>query len=555
MNSTSRHGKQVRVLRLGACALAATLLLFVATVPASAGAPAVDCSHPWVFSGGTVNVVILPYKVTSSSNRPLSDTAKRLTLLMENDILFSILKYGSVGAIRLVEHEGQQAECQPDIVLDKLLGKRPGAAERLQHGHGIVLIWGRIYEENESIYLQSYVRFLRRGVPDDFTWPIKDRRFVARMPAEAVALAPKLVTSRDLEEITRDFEQRAQVRTKADPDSPGKPMPLDITGKRSYSFYVVETSGDWMRIQAQGEGPSGWVRAGKEDDWPSTLKMGKLDLVEGVVGYLHYRAAQDGTVTRVSKQAAEYAQRALARFEQSGAGQAPLARALGESLRAYFGIFGPAPSVQKAEEALQHLREAVNLVPFNAEARNLEILADLHLAYQAGKAGFQPSALEKKYLRAASLEPDNPRLLANLEDYYHLMASAGPPPGAVSDPAFTEQAQLERRLVAVQAVREKKPFPWDNREGPQEVLAMVEVAVTDASGAVIPGAQVQFTGTSGAAYSATTDDVGHARLRLPVGKYKVRTSVTGFGVKELSVTVTMGATQSITVAMGKPEVY
>ena len=347
-------------------------------------------------------------------------------------------------------------------------------------------MWGRIYEEAKQISMQSYIRFLRKEVSDDFKISIRGRGFVGRLPAEAVALAPRRISVNDVGAIQRDFENRAVVRREPNAESPGRLIPLDLSTGQSYSYYVREVRGDWMHIAAEGSGPSGWVRAGSEENWPSTVKLGKLDLVEAVVGYLQYRALQDGTAKNVSKRTAEWAERALARFEDSGVEQSPMARALGETLRAYFGVFGPSAS---AEKALEHLREAVGLVPYSADVRNLELLVRLHLAYQGRMRGLKPSDIEKDYVRAVALEPENPRVVANLENFYQLLSSVGPPPESVSDPILTG-AELQRRLLVLQAVREKKPFPWDDKQAPGSVQGSIMATLRDSSGAAVPGVTV-----------------------------------------------------------------
>src|SRR5207302_290166 len=51
--------------------------------------------------------------------------------------------------------------------------------------------------------------------------------------------------------------------------------------------------------------------------------------------------------------------------------------------------------------------------------------------------------------------------------------------------------------------------------------------VSDPSGAVIPGATIQFSG-NGVTQSAKTDGQGRYRVTVPAGKYEVQANASGF---------------------------
>jgi hypothetical protein len=76
----------------------------------------------------------------------------------------------------------------------------------------------------------------------------------------------------------------------------------------------------------------------------------------------------------------------------------------------------------------------------------------------------------------------------------------------------------------------------------QEQRASVEGTVVDASGAVLPGATVEATATSGVLVSTTTDAAGFYRfLALPPGTYEVTATLTGFSTqKRANITVALG---------------
>ena len=153
--------KRVRQLSLSAV----TLLLVLIAQSASGISPAEQCSNPSVFPGAAINVIILPYS-TETPRHTLGEAAQKFTMLMQLEILFSLLKYESVGVKRLVatQEEMKSGECGPERVLAMLLGQQPGARETLRKGHGLILVWGTFYEEGENLYHQTYVRFLRSDV-------------------------------------------------------------------------------------------------------------------------------------------------------------------------------------------------------------------------------------------------------------------------------------------------------------------------------------------------------------------------------------------------------
>lgn len=92
------------------CLLATALLGTIVSVrSAEAAAFPGIYERPSVFPDAAVNVVILPYSSTSAAKKPLGPTARELTLLMNLDILFSILKFKSVGGTRLAIQPGQES--------------------------------------------------------------------------------------------------------------------------------------------------------------------------------------------------------------------------------------------------------------------------------------------------------------------------------------------------------------------------------------------------------------------------------------------------------------
>src|SRR5215469_425043 len=162
------------------CSLA-MLILFMSAPLTKAGAAHRDCRFPMVFEGAAVNVVVLPYSYTGK-NQSLTRVGNRLSLLVKLDVLSHILEYGSIGAVQMEMPEGVSEDsrsCSPDTVLPILLGTRPpdmslagmfantqGSVSALRPGHGLVLVWGLLYEEGDDVFVQTYARYLRRDVDE-----------------------------------------------------------------------------------------------------------------------------------------------------------------------------------------------------------------------------------------------------------------------------------------------------------------------------------------------------------------------------------------------------
>jgi len=439
---------------LAYCAALLLGALVFAAPPVWAGANG-DCAHPFVFSDAAVNFVVLPFTNSVSLERPLSGTASKLTLMVQTDTIFSILKYGSVGAVRLNVRPGQQAECRPEIVAAKLLGEKQGAEQTIRPGHGLILFWGRLYEEDREIYVQSFARFLRKGVSETVSLPLENARYEARLLDEAVAFAPQRLTPQDLAEIESQFNQYAVVHQAPVDSSPGTRMPLEVSlvATPSYVYRVSETRNEWMKIDAYGTGPSGWIHAGGDIGPFRAERMPELAFVDGVAGYLRLRGADDGDTEVASLRTVSWAETALKQYEEAtDPAQAPLALAVAKTVHGLLEMLGPLQANSRLQTALQLFQEASDLVPYSGEARNLELTTRWYLAYHNGFPGIRPVVIADGWLQAAVLAPENPTILKNLENCYELLLKKGPPPGAASSGGL-DGAELEKRLAELRSVQ------------------------------------------------------------------------------------------------------
>lgn len=438
-----------------------SFLVLALTWPATllAGAIGYKCFEPFVWEGAAVNAVILPYRYAGTDER-LSDSAEELTLLVQTNVLFSLLKYGKVGASALSTHgvnpQVVADQCDARTVLARVLERQPGAISHVQPGKGVVLLWGYLYEEGQDIFVQSYVRFLRNEAPDSMAFEIKAPNgqafhFNARLPDQAVAFPPQRLTKNQLKEIGRLFRSKLQVRREPKPDSTGMQIPLfpDVP----FQYWVKEARQGWMRIEAyKHSGPSGWIQTQFDlEQMPLSIKLPELFFVDAAAGYLRFRIYQDDSPDdpRALKVAA-WVQKALAAYKENARphpGGVPMAMA--EMLSANLDILtaGSANLPAVMPGILDKYRTAVRWMPYNINALNLTAIIRVYLGHQTGWKGQNPGAISREMKQALALDPRNRDLLDNLEKLYLLAEDV---PESIRGMG---QADLEKDLSAVKRVR------------------------------------------------------------------------------------------------------
>lgn len=449
----------MRVGQLNFYLLSLVLVLFART--GFGGAPAQECSSPFLYRDAAINVVILPY-TTETPTHKLGEPAQKFTLLMQLEILFSLLKYESVGATRLVStpQEMRSGECSPETVWAKLLGQQPGARETLRKGHGLIMVWGAFYEEGENLYVQNYVRFLRGDVPEEHLLKVNESSFIGRLPLQSVALPPNRITSRDLENISREFERIAVFHESADESSKGKSFPLNALqmANEEWTWYVTQEKNEWMYLDSHGTGPSGWVHTGGTSGDFARMKEQKFNFIDGVAGYLRYFAGQSGDVPKAPSQTVMVADQALDQFERTTVNAEQLkkngdipALALSSSMRGIMKLHGPSATTEDIQRALQYFDRALSYMSYSADLRNLKLQTELYLAYKGSQPNLNAKDIGLDFTKAVAVEPDNESALSNLTSFYELILKSGPPPQA--DPLGSlSKEELAKRLKVLNSV-------------------------------------------------------------------------------------------------------
>jgi hypothetical protein len=124
------------------------------TVPANA--VSIDCREPKLIRDAEVNTVVLSYSYAGPVNKALNGAAAQVTPLILYDSLLSQLLYRSrnIAVIQLSYPEGgipgSTSACAPDDITKKLI-------TQLLPGHKLLFIWGNLFEDGASLFIQSFL--------------------------------------------------------------------------------------------------------------------------------------------------------------------------------------------------------------------------------------------------------------------------------------------------------------------------------------------------------------------------------------------------------------
>ncbi len=439
-----------------ACAGLAVALIVCVPRVAEAGVQNIPCKSPFVFKSAAVNVVILPYE-SAQALPDATGLGDKLSVLMQMEVLRSIAKFGSVGAVQMV---GSAAECNPDLVIAKLLGRTPGASATVAKGQGLIVVWGRFYNQGGDVFVQTYCRFMRSGLEETLDASMGGRQFSAVISAPVFACASWKVTVADLRNFEDQFRRSTILRVKPEETASGSPLPT-----QPLPYWISDTQGDWMKISVQN-GPQGWIRlSGARDSWSLARWLPELKYIEGIAGYLRVRiAAQQPTTVRPewivsAAQAFSDYEASVAAFGKDGtAGPAAalrnaLAGAVQLQLRAILSALKPGATVDERVSAMKLLERAEAMLPADGNARNLRAVVQVSLA-GSGYPGVPLKQTAEDLLRAVGADPGNARLLANLESAYEVLLAQATPP--LTD---AERAGIGERLAAIKQIRMAKRDP------------------------------------------------------------------------------------------------
>jgi hypothetical protein len=374
-------------------------------------------------------------------NDRLAETARRLSYLIQRDVLAND-SFGSLAVVLL--NENRPGACRAAEVQERLV--RSGT---LRLGQAMALIWGRIYREQDDIYVQSYVRFLRvdlnepRYLEERFTIDLAEpaQRLEGGLPAQSIAFAPRKLRTSDLDRIDAAWQEASMLHEAPRDDAPGQPLP---PAEVPLAYYVHEMRPDgWLGIELQF-GERGWLKADPEVRRALRELTPELDYVEAVIGYLSYRQAKDGRgfPTDAAPWMLRRVEDRFASFARSDPDPASNARVLGATL---VGVLRTFASARNEASGLELLQEALRAQPEDGALRNLVAMAHL-VECCAGRdaTGISLEQAPKMLLAGLAVDPNNQDLLANLEATYAWIAAKPEAPG----PAGEVLARVTTRVNA-----------------------------------------------------------------------------------------------------------
>jgi len=433
-----------------------TIVVCVLPARAMAGASNVPCSAPFVFANAAVNAVVLPYSLPPALGSQ-SAAGDKLGALVQLETILSIAKFGSIGAVQLV-NDGR-GSCTPEIVLDKLTGKRPGARAIMKAGNGLILIWGRIFQSGPDLFLQTYIRFVRPGIEESIELSVGDRTLTGALSTQAFACAPRKIALRDLEAIERQFAASRLLHAEPSSSSPTQPV-----SSAPFSYWITEVRGDWVKVQSMSSPTAsapfgGWMQARAPDaQWSLRRHMPELYFVEAVAGYLSARVPQNRGPA--AQRALQNAETALTRYldawgvnavlgSDAAAGGTPLAVAVPRQLSAFMTLMRTGASPEALAEARGQFQRAAALAPQSSAARHLVTLTSIAQAYGRPSADQSPQRFIEELRGMLGTDPDNARMLRNLMAVYDLVlaSAAGAPPSWTLSTADRDQLTKQRESL------------------------------------------------------------------------------------------------------------
>jgi hypothetical protein len=436
-----------RLSNVARCFLTAALIWMAACCcppPAQAGAIA-SCRAPFGFGGAEVNIVVLPYFQEGRSPVDLNGTGTQIALLLKLETLFRATEFDRWGIILMT---GNKQECDPDVIEKRMMGSV------IQPGGRLILLWGKLYQQDDDIYLQSYLRFFRRPMPNESAPPIQllldvgGKPFVGDVISQDLVFPPELLSRKELDAIQTNYDKSAFFYQEPNLGAPKKPIPLDqfrrcMQCEDPLAFTVEARQGDWIRVK-QFNGPEEYLLAHLDEGMSLDRRLPEVTFVQGLLGHLRY---QSNTPQRPVA-AMKLAESALMRYtSREDAAREPETKAVALQLA------GILDSEVKGDTG-DKFDVAFNLVPYSSDARNLAAMWNFSRAANSPESKVRPREIADDFVAAVALDPENPLVLANLQSFYELMAS-GVLQNKIDAQFALPPPEIESRLAQIKAIRKK----------------------------------------------------------------------------------------------------
>jgi hypothetical protein len=423
-------------------------LVVVPSVQAGAFAP---CSNsPFAFRDAEVNVVVLPYFQAGPSQHELNGLGSQLALLVKLETLYRAMAYDHWGIVLLT---GNQERCDPEKIAGQLL------AGKIKPGGRLIIVWGKLYQQDEDVYVQTFAKFYRNPLPttSDTSAPsgisvqIGGKSFEGKISNEEFAFPPEQLPISVMNTIAENFQKAVFVYDAPDLNSRKDPIPLDQLRKCDHcadalAFTVEGRLGDWIHVKMQN-GRDGYLAAHPTREAALDQHLPEVIFLQGLMGFLRYTGTGLGSQGEAPSVGTTVAENALMEYaRRDEAAQEPETKAVALQLS---GILAFAKAKNNASEQFD---SAYELVPYSSDARNLAAMFRLHHSYDSSGKSLRSTNIANDFIAAVALDPKNPQVLGNLESFYELLTTPGVESKLDPDFAFSDH-EIAERLAKVKRIR------------------------------------------------------------------------------------------------------
>ncbi len=360
------------------------------------------CSDPIVASGARVQVFILPFR----ADGPLGPAGASLGTVLQRQVLFSALKYGSIGVEQLT------GPCRLEVVRFKV-------ERRLKDGQVALYLQGRLFQQGDLVYVQTTLSSKTMGFEDRFTWDVgADAPTVTTTPSDPVAFQARTIPAK-LVELGEAQLRAMRLHDAASADSPSTELPNYPDAR--FGFAVNRTQGNWMYVEMFDGGRHGWLSA---ESLVSPAELARafpeLYLVDGAIGYYGLGPEPDTRFERTAASLDRYLELSADRTESA-------ARALAAILLGNAVLRASAekpPSLETLQVAEKHYAQARDLSPQSGAPSNFYLASAAALCARGNcPENVTPVQIHAEYLKAINRDPTSTELLRNLKALYVRAAS------------------------------------------------------------------------------------------------------------------------------------
>lgn len=405
--------------------------------------------EPFAFESADVNVVILPYFQAGSAPRELNGLGSQLALLVKLETLYRAMAYDRWGIVLLT---GAKKDCDPERIADELLLQK-----RIHPGGRLIMVWGKLYQQDEDVYVQTFARFYRSPQPGEkvtlekFEMRIGGKEFEGRISGEEFAFPPEQLPISVMNTIADNFKKAVFLYDAPNLNSSKHPIPLDQFRKcdacpEALAFTVEGSEGDWIHVRMK-TGTEGYLVAHLNEGTTLDRRMPEVIFLQGLLGFLRYAGQVSGGEPARWSAGMRVAEQALMEYaHRDEAAQEPETKAAALQLS---GILAFTPVKNDSSEQFD---AAYQLVPYSSDARNLAAMFGLYRAYDSPAKDLHPDDIANDFVAAVALDPENSLALANLENFYELLAT--PAAQLKVNPEFAlTPSEVQVRLAKVKAIR------------------------------------------------------------------------------------------------------